>query len=207
MHLVKVWILPIKGSYRFQLQMLPVYTDLYVFFSVALLNMKEDPEDPRGSWVTALWGCHCLGRDLYPAGSAGTGAELLVRDPNHGSGPRLWVWLWLWLQVWLPVLCGAWYDEQAFHSAVGSGSFLRWAARRMFVAKLWWRFWRQNASSTRPRGCREAASQGMMGLRPFSSQDVWLVGGAVEARAWGFWEAADTDCWPMDGTLARGERE
>lgn len=76
------------------------------------------------------------------------------------------------------------------------------------MARLCWRFWKAKASSTRPRGCREAASQGIRGLRPFSSQDVCLTGVVVEALAGGLGEEeAEADFWPVGGTLAGGERE
>lgn len=64
------------------------------------------------------------------------------------------------------------------------------------------------ASSTRPRGCREAASQGEGGLWPLSSQDVCLAGGVVEAWAGGLGEEeAEAVFWLVDGGLAGGERE
>lgn len=47
-----------------------------------------------------------------------------------------------------------------------------------------------------------------MGLRPFSSQEVCLAGGVVEAQAGGLGEDdAEADFWPLDGPLAGGERE
>lgn len=61
------------------------------------------------------------------------------------------------------------------------------------------------ASSTKPRGCREAASQGVGAFLPLSSQDVCLAEGG---KADGLGEAeAENDCWPVNGTLAGGERE
>lgn len=47
-----------------------------------------------------------------------------------------------------------------------------------------------------------------MGLWTLSSQDVCLSGGVSEARAGGLGEEeAEADFWPVDGTLAGGERE
>lgn len=64
------------------------------------------------------------------------------------------------------------------------------------------------ASSTRPRGCREAASQGVSGLRPCSCLDVFLAREVVEAGAGGREEEeAEVDFWSVDGTLVGGERE
>ncbi len=57
-------------------------------------------------------------------------------------------------------------------------------------------------------GCREAASQGVGGLWPFSCQDGCLAGRVAEARAGGLGEEeAEAVFWPVDGTLAGGERE
>lgn len=45
-----------------------------------------------------------------------------------------------------------------------------------------------------------------MGLKPFSSQDVCLTRGVAEVGGLGE-EEAEADFWPVNGTLAGGERE
>lgn len=47
-----------------------------------------------------------------------------------------------------------------------------------------------------------------MGLKPFSSQDVCLAWGVAEACVGGLGEEeAEADFWPVNGTLAGGEKE
>lgn len=148
----------------YHLQVL-LYVLLYTDCPRGLLHCSPDIEEPRLASVIDLGGWDCLNVDPYGTGPAGADAVLLVGERKDKDD-------WLILQPWL--FGGDSYATLAFHSAGGSGSILRWAAERRLEAIECWMSWWAKASSTRPSGWRAAASQGVGGLRPFSSQNTCL---------------------------------
>lgn len=102
-------------------------------------------------------------------------------------------------------LCGGWEDTLAVHSAGGSGRLLRWAAEWTLDTRSCWRSWKEKASSTRPRGWREAASQGERRLWPFSTRGPRL---SEESRVRGLGdEEAEAGLCPLEASLDGGEWE
>lgn len=120
------------------------------------------------------------------------------RAVKVGSGARLR--LRAGLQA--GALCGGWEDTLAVHSAGGSGRLLRWAAERTLDTRSCWRSWKEKASSTRPRGWREAASQGERRLWPFSSRGPRLSEDSRDRD-----EEAEAGLWHLEASLDGGEWE